>query len=272
MSIASILPRNRRASSDWRRDRLYSNFTQFGAELSFRLRLNDKTLFLDATPFSDGSAADEEAVDYLLAQAAFKFILNRYEDAIARDRLSESLHVALGYVWQDHGHIDDATDEFNRAIQLDPKDPKPLVALGFIAYSQYRSDQDPKKLDRAASQFEEALKLNSNFADAYIGLGYVWRARNDLDKATEEFTTARRLTSNTPNEVNTLIGLASIWLTRGQPDKALDELETIQPKPRSADLYISLGEARLAQQRLDDAIEAFHEAALLSPPFCRPSF
>jgi tetratricopeptide (TPR) repeat protein len=48
-------------------------------------------------------------------------------------------------------------------------------------------------LDRAIADYDEAIRLNPNFANAYKNRAGVWKVKGDLDRATADYNEAIRL-------------------------------------------------------------------------------
>jgi tetratricopeptide (TPR) repeat protein len=98
-----------------------------------------------------------------------------------RDPMSRS---NLGAYLQEHGHLDEAIDQYKRVISL-TSDPGLLAAtyanLG-AAYRALGADE------QARQNYEQAIRLNSSQSNAYLGLGQLQEKQNKLDAAISDYS------------------------------------------------------------------------------------
>ncbi len=270
--MQSLLPRYLRNGM------ISGEFTIFGTQLSLQLRLDGELLFSDSVTFSDPTV-DSAAPDFLLQEAAFRLIEERFTKVLvssyqcapvtagpnanaprSKSRCAE-LHVGLGYLYQDHGYIQAAKEQFQEAQALDPHNADAEVALGFVARHFGRWSE-------AGSDFEKAAHDNSANADAYVGLGYVYLAsrkprRVGVDAATAEFEHALEVSDH---DADAYVGLAQIDRIRSAPDRAIAELyEAMGLRPTAADPHVVLAAIWRSEHDLSDAIAEYREAIQLSP-------
>jgi len=103
-----------------------------------------------------------------------------------RDPMSRS---NLGAYLQEHGHLDEAIDQYKRVISL-TSDPGLLAAtyanLG-AAYRALGADE------QARQNYEQAIRLNSSQSNAYLGLGQLQEKQNKLDAAISDYSPSRDL-------------------------------------------------------------------------------
>jgi Flp pilus assembly protein TadD len=98
-----------------------------------------------------------------------------------RDPMSRS---NLGAYLQEHGHLDEAIEQYKRVISL-TSDPGLLAAahanLG-TAYRTLGADE------QARESYDQALRLNSGQSSAYLGLGQLLEKQNKLDEAINNYS------------------------------------------------------------------------------------
>ena len=82
-----------------------------------------------------------------------------------------------------------------QAIQLDPVNPQNYVTLGGIYYQL-------GQWDNAQQQFQQAITLKPDFANAYYNLGHVLIQKADLKGALAELQTVKSLVTNDPTSLS----------------------------------------------------------------------
>ena len=88
-------------------------------------------------------------------------------------------HANLGIIYREHGKLDDAVAELERAVRVSPDQPVYYNQLG-IAYRQQG------QFRKARTAYEEAIDLDPNYAAACLNLGilsdlYLWDTRRALE-------------------------------------------------------------------------------------------
>ncbi|RKH37833.1 social motility TPR repeat lipoprotein Tgl [Corallococcus sicarius] len=78
---------------------------------------------------------------------------------------SSEIHYDLGVQAQQHGHVQDALAEYQKALDANPDNPEAHNAMGILLHLSFR------RLDEASAHYEKALKLRPTFSDARNNLG-----------------------------------------------------------------------------------------------------
>ena len=97
-----------------------------------------------------------------------------------------------GDAWRLTGNLERALQDQNRAIELYAGGPG--VALGLTLRGEtlrYMGDYDS-----ALSNFNQAIRFESDFAPAYAGLGLTFERMGDFERAKSEFRTALSVSEN----------------------------------------------------------------------------
>jgi Flp pilus assembly protein TadD len=115
----------------------------------------------------------------------------------------------------------------------------------------------------AASNFEQALRIEPKSATARNGLGAGLLAGGRFDEAIRELKEALRLD---PGHPNARLNLAKALVAKGDSNNGVAELETfLQQNPNNADAQAALGLVYFQQQRYEAALPHFEQAVRLRP-------
>jgi eukaryotic-like serine/threonine-protein kinase len=133
-----------------------------------------------------------------------------------------------------------------------------------------RAQQDPKNILEAIDFFNQAVKVDSNFALAYTGLAdaslLMYREKKDSfwsQKALGAAHQAERLNDKLP-EVHFSLGNA--YNATGESTQAMAELKrAIELAPNSDEGYRRLGMAYESTGRKEDALKAYQKAIAINP-------
>ena len=181
--------------------------------------------------------------------------------------------LALAWYWDNPEKLEAARREFEKALQLDPKYPLALAGLSRVENFYYRNvDSDEAHLRRAEEFAQRALSLDSQLADAHVSLGLVEGEKFDYVRAAEQAREAIRLE---PENAQAWVGLSWV-LGYEQPPNAIEAekaaREAIRLQPSLFGAYYELGRALLLQRRFPEAVAAMEYAKKLSPSSTTPDF
>ena len=198
--------------------------------------------------------------------------------------------------WVSLGHVlesekpDEAIDAYKQAASLRPSDPEPHLSAGMLLEKQNRFAD-------AQEQFQQALTIDSNSADALTGLANVYMRGHRFADAEQVL---RKLVALRPNDAGAHMQLGRMLAADGQNDPAIAELETasklapadesakrdladisaragkydvaegqykllLAGAPRDAELCHGLGRAYLMQKKFAEAQQELLLAVALKP-------
>jgi tetratricopeptide (TPR) repeat protein len=124
----------------------------------------------------------------------------------------------------------------------------------------YLAQQDH---DRALADYNEAVRLDPNFAAAYNNRGRVYLDRGDLDRAMAEFNEANRVD---PKYALSYGGRIEVYVEKGDLDGAIAEAsKALAMDPNSADFYGNRGGTYERKGDFPRAIADLNEAIRLEP-------
>jgi Flp pilus assembly protein TadD len=105
-----------------------------------------------------------------LRQGQYDEAAARFEKALAVTPNLEKALVGLGYVALERGRFDEARARFIQAHESSPQSEQPWIGLGYADLKT--AAQDGKNLDKALSEFDQALAINPEATEALIGKLY----------------------------------------------------------------------------------------------------
>lgn len=154
------------------------------------------------------------------------------------ENLSQIYRSLIG-VGQNAGQFAVAT--MNQAIVLDPSNPLLRVELGGIYYQL-------QQYDAAQNQFQIAINLKPDFANAYYNMGHALEAKGDLKSAVLAYQAAQNLTTNANDkkrldaEMEVILKKIGTEVTPGKPT-------TAAPSENQPPLGISTPSAQIPGQK-----------------------
>jgi protein O-mannosyl-transferase len=156
------------------------------------------------------------------------------------------------------GQPDEAYPHFQAAAEINPKDPMSHANLG--AYLQEHG-----RLTEAIEQHNRAISLTSDaglLASTYANLGTAYRKLGDDAKARESYDQAVRLN---PNQSNAYLGVGQLLEKQNRMDEAISNYSrAIELRPTDAG-FLPLVHALESVGRRSEALAAYENALQLSP-------
>ena len=169
---------------------------------------------------------------------------------------SAAIVLCLALTRQQIGYWKDSETIFRHTLEVTQKN--------YIAHNNLGSALDKKgQTDGAISQFQEAILLKPDGADAYYNLGNALLNQGQTDEAISQFKAAIHLK---PDDALAHNNLGNALDKKGQTDEAISQFKTaIRLKPDYADAHYNLGVALFKKGQSDEAISQFQETIRLKP-------
>jgi protein O-mannosyl-transferase len=156
------------------------------------------------------------------------------------------------------GKPDEAYSHFQAAAEINPNDPMSRSNLG--AYLQEHG-----KLSEAMAQYDRTISLTSDaglLAATYSNLGAAYRKLGEDEKARDSYDQALRLN---PNQSNAYLGLGELLEKQNQLDDAIHNYsKAVELRPTDMG-FLLLGHALEHAGRRPEALAAYQAALKLSP-------
>ncbi|MEY2537065.1 MAG: hypothetical protein QOG67_805 [Verrucomicrobiota bacterium] len=183
----------------------------------------DQAIDLNNVALTENIRADQAAVAMMNRGNAYSAkgdadqALQDYEEAITLDPRNAGAYVDRARILWKKGDRDDAIKDLNEAIRLNPKQ--------WQAYFNRAADlRDEGRLDDAMTDLNKVIKLNPRFAPTYVNRGGINMRKDDLDKAIQEYNKAIALDAKS---VDGYRGRAAVHLRKKQFADAEGDFEKI---------------------------------------------
>ncbi|KPJ59396.1 MAG: hypothetical protein AMJ46_11230 [Latescibacteria bacterium DG_63] len=133
-----------------------------------------------------------------LSQKNFEKAVMELETAVEQEPDNGLAHLKLAMAYAEIGETKKAGEEFNRALELDPKLEKDVDANRRHYWVEHfnegvRLSQEEKDFAEAAKEFEKAIELDPLDVRAYTNLGFCYTQLGDHEKALSLFEKAAEL-------------------------------------------------------------------------------
>ncbi|MGF1585633.1 MAG: helix-turn-helix domain-containing protein [Bacteroidales bacterium] len=169
-------------------------------------------------------------------------------------------------------------EQINSKIRQPIKEKESVIentrALDHYLKGQYLLNNfEHAKRDQIIRHFEQALAIDPNFENAYIGLcnAYTWLSSVGVfdileanAKTEENIRKLMRLNPNTP-EIYMLISGKNFWIDWNLSLALENVNRTIELKPNTADAFVQQGMIYIALGCIDEAFDSLYHAQRLNP-------
>jgi TPR repeat protein len=169
----------------------------------------------------------------------------------------EQSHLQEGKTLEDRRDFNGAIIEYNKAIEMDPKDP---TAYENRASAKRKNDDD----GGAISDYGKAIEINPTDVTAYKARASAKEMVNDIAGAISDYSKAIEIN---PKDATAYEGRGWEKLTWGyNPAAAIpDFTQAIALNPNDAEAYSGRASSKIDLGNLDGGIEDYNEAITLNP-------
>jgi tetratricopeptide (TPR) repeat protein len=134
-----------------------------------------------------------------------------------------------------------------------------------IYYNRGNAYRDKGQYDRAIQDYDEAIRLDPKYADAFNNRGYTYNAKGQYDRAIKDFDEAIRLN---PHLVAAFVNRGYSYDFEGQRDRALQDFDVaIRLDPEDKAAVNDRGYVYAAKGQYDRAFQDYDEAIRLDPKY-----
>ncbi len=196
-----------------------------------------------AAGIKEGTAPSQQTQQNIIA--LLQQSINSARNAVILSPMTSVNWQNLAQVYRSLINVGQNAEQFsiasmNQAIALDPYNPNLYIQLGGIYYQL-------KQWDAAQNQFQLAINLKRDFANAYYNLGHALEERGDLQNALASYQIVRQLSrDNKPNLEKINGEIKAVEAKIGETAKATKE---VTPETEQTPLSISNPSANLPPQK-----------------------
>lgn len=166
------------------------------------------------------------------------------------------LSIFMACTWFQVRHWEDSISLWRHTVKITDSSYSAYNSLGAAFLEQGR-------LDEAAANIREALRIRPDYGDAHGNMGLVLMGQGSLNGAVAHFAKALEITPDDP-QVHSNLGVA--LADQGHMDKAIVHYsEALRLNPRFAEAHNNMGRALVRQGHLDEAIGHYSKALEIKP-------
>jgi tetratricopeptide (TPR) repeat protein len=132
-------------------------------------------------------------------------------------------------------------------------------------YKQGNVWSEKKEFDRAIADYDQAIKLDPNYVDAYNNRGLAWNEKKEYDRAIADLDRAIKLDAK---YTKAYYNRGVSWNGKGEYDRAIaDYNQAIKLAPKYTKAYSNRGFAWRNKKQYDRAIADYNQALEIDPQF-----
>ena len=224
----------------------------------------------------------------------FSSNLKLWSDVVAKNQDEKLLGVERGYnnrgfAYLESDHLQEAQQDFKKAVALNPKYPEGHLNIGIINFREKRTDDalqsyntvialKPDYYDaylnrgftflqtgrnvEALNDFERAIQLRPQSADAYLNRGLAYSRLGKMREAISDLDEAIHLS---PGMASAYMNRGAIDAMLGHPESAFNDMEkAVSLDPKNAAVYYNRGILYGANGHYQEALQDYNKAIELN--------
>ncbi|HAV43074.1 TPA: hypothetical protein DCX15_03570 [bacterium] len=176
------------------------------------------------------------------------------------------IHRKLGDLFLEREMFSKAEEHYLLALELLPNIPELRYSLG-ITYANLGITEEVY-LDKAITEYENAIKLNPKFAKPYYGMGLIYFYKKGMLET--GILNMKRAIELGPDYIDAYVALGRMYYEAGNYQGAIDTYERVIAKhPRKMKIlstyYNNIGLSYLAMGDKEKAVSSFKQALKIDP-------
>ena len=199
----------------------------------------------------------------MLNKGVSLYYLGRHEEGIAFYNRAIDInpkdpdtYYNRGNAYYAKGNLEQAVFDYNKAIEINPVYFKAYYNRGVFHHAKGNFEQ-------AISDYNKAIEINPKFLDIYYKRGNAYHAKGDLEQAIADYNKAIEIN---PQDPNAYYNRGAIYNARGKLAQAIfDYSKVIEISPAYPKVYYNRGIAYYAKGNFEQAIADYNKAIETSP-------
>ena len=194
--------------------------------------------------------------------------IDEFKKALELDPENSTIYSEMAEMYLKNNRIREAVDASERAIKANPDNIEAhrllsSVYVQIIGRSNVQQPPSVETINNAIREFEEVVRIDSSDRQAFLMLGRLYQVKGDRDKATEIY---KAFLGIEPGSEEGVTALAKLHLDAGNAKEAAALLEEfVQQQNESAGAFQTLGQAYSDMREFDKAAIAYKRASELDP-------
>jgi len=194
------------------------------------------------------------------AEGRLEGALEAYERAIKLKPDYITAHVGIGQVYEAQEEWEQAIAVYTKAIHLGPDSIEGYRARAWVYYKQ-------GDYERSLNDWE-VIELKPDDITAHVGIGQVYEAQEEWEKAIAAYTKAIHLG---PDSIEGYQARARVYYKQGDYERSLSDWDkVIELKPDYITAHVGIGQVYEAQEEREKAIAAYQRAIEIDPKLLLP--
>ena len=250
--------------ADAGRDTDHPTLSHWGQRLPDGINDSDLTQYFTYL-INDARLGEDTLTIALEKRGECHALAGRYDEAL--DDLNRAIELdpsrawAIAYRGESYrltGRYDEALDDLNRAIELDPSHAAVIASRG-------QTYQAMERYDEALAEYNRAVELDPSNAWAFISRGSIYEA---MGRYVEALADNDRAIELDPSDGAVIASRGQTFRLAGRYDEALVDLNrAIELDPSNAWAIADRGETLRLAKRYDQALADFDRAVELDPSY-----
>jgi tetratricopeptide (TPR) repeat protein len=181
-----------------------------------------------------------------------------WTDTVAKNPDCWMAHNNLGNALLQKGRADEALEQFQKALEINPIYVDAHSNLGAALFQK-------GQVDSAIVQYKNALEINPNYAQANYNLGLALLQKGQVEDGIAQYKKAVKINPYYPEAHN---NLGNALLQNGQVDEALEQFQkALEINRNYVDAHCNLGVALFQKGQVDDAVAEYKRAVEINPNY-----
>jgi tetratricopeptide (TPR) repeat protein len=179
-----------------------------------------------------------------------------WRTTIARNPDAFLAYNNLGYLLLQQGWVDEATNQFQKALEIQPDYDMAHNNLGFVLLKK-------GQVDAAIAHYQRILESHPDNPSAHYNLGIALVQKGRVDEAIAQF---RKAVEIQPDNSKACNNLGNAFLRNGRLDEAIVQFrKALEIQPAYTDAHHNLGLVLVQKGLVDEVIAQFKEVLRFKP-------